>query len=359
MGGHDGKLGPNGIITLQVTGNGGVPTTGVAAVVLNMTITGPTASSFLTVYPAGQSLPLSSNINFLANKTIANLVTVKIGSGGVVDVHNEFGSTNVIVDVEGYYQDGTQATPGSTYVPVAPLRLMDTRLSGGPLGPGSVRNLIVAGSSTVPSNAAAVVLNVTVTQPTASSFLTVYPAGETTPIVSNVNFGPSQTIPNLVTAKVGTAGQISIYNPFGSVQVVVDLEGYFTPPGGTIGSRFFPVVDHRVLDTRYNIGGYYNPVGANSSIPVAVIGHGGVLDGATAVVMNGTATNPTNSSFLTVYPDDEATPKASNINFVAGETIANLLSIKIGPDGAVRFYNAFGSVNAIADVAGWYGPAGS
>ena len=92
---------------------------------------------------------------------------------------------------------------------------------------------------------------------------------------------------------------------------------------------------------------------------MAVVGQGGILDGATGVVMNGTATGPTAPSFLTVYPDGESTPNASNVNFVAGETIANLLSTKLGGDGAVRFYNSAGSVNAVADVAGWYGPAGS
>ena len=368
-GGHQGPLKPNEAFGLQVTNHGGVPSTGVAAVVLNLTVTGPTAPSFLTMYPAGQSLPNSSNINFVAGQTIANLVTVKVGSGGVVDIHNEFGSTNVVADVEGYYQDGTEAQPASTYIPVAPVRLIDTRGSGGPLGVNGVRKLTVGAPGSPIANAEAVVLNVTVTQPTAPSFLTVYPDGESTPNASNVNFVAGQTVANLVTVKVGNegvplTGVVDIHNEFGSAQVVVDLEGYFTAAGVTTGSRFFPVVDHRILDTRNNIGGfgatsYDAPIGPATSIPVAVVGQGGILDGATGVVMNGTATGPTAPSFLTVYPDGESTPNASNINFVAGETIANLLSTKLGGDGAVRFYNSAGSVSAVADVAGWYGPAGT
>jgi subtilisin family serine protease len=359
IGGSPGALGPNATMQLQVTGAGGVPSTGVSAVVVNVTVTEPTAPSFLTVYPDGQSLPNSSNINFVANQTIANLVTVKVGNGGYIDIHNQFGDTQVVVDVAGYYGDGT-GPAGSTYVPLAPYRLLDTRQSGegGPLGPGEVRNLTVTGVDSVPANAAGVVLNVTVTEGSQPSFLTVYPSGEGTPNASNVNFVANQTIANLATVQVGSGGQIAIHNQFGTVQVVVDLQGYFTAPGVTSGSRFFPVVDHRILDTRYNIGGFYTPVGPKSSITVGVVGHGGVLDGAAAAVLNGTATGGTAPSFLTFYPSGSTPPNASNVNFVANQTIANLASSDLS-SGDLRVYNSAGNVNVVADVAGWYGAPGT
>jgi hypothetical protein len=84
-----------------------------------------------------------------------------------------------------------------------------------------------------------------------------------------------------------------------------------------------------------------------------------VIDGAAALVMNTTATHPTAASFLTVYPNGTTRPNASNLNFVAGLTVANLVSAKIGTGGAVSVYNQVGSVEAIADVAGWYGAPGA
>ncbi len=359
IGAPQAKVGPGQSINLTVDGAGGIPASGVAAVVLNVAVTNTTAPSFVTVWPTGQPRPNSSNINFLANQTVPNLVTVKVGSSGRVSLFNASGSTDVIADVAGYYGDGTGAA-GSTYVPLTPFRLLDTRkVPAGPVVAGAPRSLPITGVDGVPASATGVVLNVTVTGATAPSFLTVYPDQTTAPVVSNLNYGPGQTVPNLVNAKLGADGAVSIANAAGSVQVIVDLEGYFTASGDTSGSRFFPVVNHRILDTRSNIGGYYTPVGPNASIPVTVVGQGGVLDGAAAAVMNTSVTGPTAPSFLTVYPDGVGRPNAANLNFGASQTIANLVSATIGGDGEVDIYNNQGSVNTIADVVGWYGPAGT
>jgi hypothetical protein len=360
LGAPQGKVGAGKSINVTVNGRGGIPATGVAAVVLNVTVTGPTAPSFVTVWPAGQARPTASNINFSKAQTVPNLVTVKVGSGGKVSLYNSAGSTDLIADVAGYYGDGT-APAGSTFVPLSPARLLDTRSTGGPIGAGATRNLAIAGATgvPVPSSATAVVLNVTVTGPTGPSYVTVWPAGQTRPTASNLNFTKGQTVPNLVTVQVGSAGRVSFFNNAGSVQVIVDVAGYFTAIGDASGSRFFPVVNHRILDTRANIGGFSNPISGGHAIAVAATGHGGVIDGAVALVMNTTATHPTAASFLTVYPNGTTRPNASNLNFVAGLTVANLVSAKIGTGGAVSVYNQVGSVEAIADVAGWYGAPGA
>jgi hypothetical protein len=363
--GHAAKVGPNQSITLTVDGSGGIPASGVAAVVLNVTVTNPTATSFVTVWPTGQARPNASNINFVAGQTVPNLVTVKVGAGGQVSVYNAVGSTDLIADVAGYYGDGTGAV-GSTFVPLAPARLLNTKSTGGPISRSAPRLLTVAGgTSPVPSGATAAVLNVTVTGGTAPSFLTVYPADEDRPVVSNLNFAAGQTVPNLVVVKLSDAsdpispGAVKIYNDAGSVQVIVDVAGYFTAAGDASGSRFFPVVDHRILDTRTNTGGFAAPIGAGQSIPVAVTGQGGVVDGATAVVANTTVTGPTAGSFLTLFPAGDSRPNASNLNFVPGLTVANLVAAKLGTGGKVGIFNAAGSVNALVDVTGWYGAAGA
>jgi subtilisin family serine protease len=348
-----------------------VPANGVSAVVLNVTVTGASGASFLAVWPAGQPQPNASNINFTAGETLPNLVTVKVGSGGQVDIFNAAGSVNVIVDVAGYYLDGTVAPPvgsppPSSFVPLSPVRLLDTRQTRRPVVQGIPQTLAVTSSGgLVPNSATGVVVNVTVTAPTTTGFLTVYPAGSSVPNASNLNFTRGETIPNLVSVQLGAIGGgptegINLFTPVGSVHVIVDLEGYFAPGNASgSGSRFFPTVAHRILDTRSNIGGFSAPITGGTPIPVAVTGQGGVLDGATAVIMNTTVTAPTASGFLTVFPGNlSSPPNISNLNFTAGETIANLVSVQIGL-GQDKFFNAAGSAHAIADVVGWYGPPGT
>jgi hypothetical protein len=227
-----GPDGPNSTKNLHVAGRGGVPTTGAAAVVLNVSVTEPTAASFLTAYPHGETRPIASNLNYVAGQTIPNLVIVKLGSDGTVDLYNLTGTTHIIVDVEGWYPTG------SSYTAVSPARLMDTRTGsptidgqqsgGGPDGPNSTKNLHVAGRGGVPATgAAAVVLNVSVTEPTAASFLTVFPHGETRPIASNLNYVAGQTIPNLVIVKLGSDGTVDLYNLTGTTHIIIDVEGWY------------------------------------------------------------------------------------------------------------------------------------
>jgi hypothetical protein len=122
-------------------------------------------------------------------------------------------------------------TPGTWvrvgFNPLNPTRILDTRNSS-PIGPNSSINLAVGGHFGVPTQASAIVVNATVTQGTAQSFLTIYPEGITRPFASNLNWVAGQTIPNLVTVKLGTAKGITIYNAQGSVEVVLDLAGFYS-----------------------------------------------------------------------------------------------------------------------------------
>ena len=114
----------------------------------------------------------------------------------------------------------------------------------------------------------------------------------------------------------------------------------------------------RVLDTRTLIGGNDGPVEQNETIETDVTGVGGVPPtGATAVILNTTVTEPTSGSYLTVFPSEDLTPPtASNLNFGPGQTVPNLVIVKVGTNGNVKIYNAVGAVHVIFDVAGWYGP---
>jgi len=225
------KVGSGNSIDLQVTGRGGVPASGVSAVVLNVTVTDPTASGYLTVWPTGEALPIVSNLNFAAGQTVANLVVVKLGAGGKVSLYNSAGLTHLIADVAGWYDNGTAVT-GARYNPLSPSRILDTRSGNGApaakVGAGSTLTLQVAGRGGVPaSGVSAVVLNVTVTDPTASGYLTVWPTGEALPTVSNLNFAAGQTVPNLVVAKLGSGGKVSLYNSAGQTHLIADVAGWY------------------------------------------------------------------------------------------------------------------------------------
>ncbi len=86
---------------MQVTGNGGVPA-GAAAALLNVTVTGASSFSYLTIAPAGP-VPLASSLNWRPGQTIANAVTTKLSPAGVISVRNASGTTHVIADVAGWY----------------------------------------------------------------------------------------------------------------------------------------------------------------------------------------------------------------------------------------------------------------
>ena len=212
-------LAGGGTVDVPVTGAGGVPAAGVSGVVLNVTVTNTSAAGFLTVYPAGAPRPTASNLNWAAGWTVPNRVFVPVGMGGKVTFFNSFGSTDLVVDVNGYFTDGTAT--GNLFTPASPVRVLDTRISAQTLG--AAGSLVVP---VAPSTATAAALNVTATNTTAPGFLTVYPSG-TRPTASDLNFGASQTIPNLAVATLSASGTVTIYNNTGSTDVVVDLVGWF------------------------------------------------------------------------------------------------------------------------------------
>ncbi len=134
------------------------------------------------------------------------------------------------------FQCVANGTPGTWlrigFNPLTPVRILDTRtgIGGitGPLTAGQSVSLTVGGNNGVPAQASAVVMNATVTDTTAASFLTIWPEGATRPLASNLNWGPGVTIPNLVTVKLGTGAGISIFNDLGTVQVILDLAGFYS-----------------------------------------------------------------------------------------------------------------------------------
>jgi hypothetical protein len=225
------KVGAQGSIDVQLTGRGGVPQAGVSAVVLNVTVTNPSAPSYLTVFPTGGTTPVVSNLNFSAGQTVPNRVVVKVGAGGKLTFFNAYGTVDVVADVGGWFTDSSNPLgTGAGFIGVTPTRLLDTRNGAVPLKAGETRSLTVAAApvpqiiSLTPPRA--VVLNVTVTSPSTFSYLTVFPEGSA-PLSSDLNFVPRQTVPNMVVVKVASDGSIKLFNAGGTVDVIVDLVGWY------------------------------------------------------------------------------------------------------------------------------------
>ena len=367
--GRHGEVGPLAASTpidVQITGRGGVAADGVSAVVANVTVTRPTVPSHLTVWPTGYDMPATSSLNYVAGQTVANLVTVAVGDGGRLTVGNAFGATHVIFDVVGFYADH-DGPSGNRFHPLAPERIFDTRFGIGgvavaPLGADATLAFDVRGRGELPgSGVRAVVLNVTVTQPTAASHLTVYPGDVALPLASNLNYVAGSTVPNLVTVRVPEDGVVRFHNAFGTVHVLADVVGFYDDETSTEAGRFVAALPRRVFDSRDLRDGAWGPneVWLIGSFP----GFAGIpLGEVDAVLLNVTAAAPTEASHLTVFPSDNCTvPLASNLNVIPGRNVPGAVITRLAPTygcaapdevETVAIYNFAGQVHVIVDLFG-------
>ena len=358
--GAPGPVAADSTIHVQIAGRGGVPSSGVSAVVLNITETEAQGAGYITVFPDGTARPTASNLNFPKGDTRANLVSVKLGSNGKVALAStDKYSVQLIADVSGYFLAGTPSAAGA-FVSLNPTRVLDTRVGTGVTGPVSANSTIrvpVAGRGGVPSTGvSAVVLNVTETNALQGGYVTVYPDGMSRPTASNLNLPKGDTRANLVTVKLGGNGMVLFASTNNStVDLIADLAGYYLAGTPTAAGTFVALDPTRVLDTRVS-NGATGPVAANSTVHPQVAGRGGVPStGASAVVLNVTETEAKASGYLTVYPDATSRPTASTLNFPMGDTRANLAAVRLGGTGRIAIASTDSStVQLVADVAGYY-----
>jgi hypothetical protein len=214
---------------------------------MDVTVTGATSGGYLSAYPAGTKVPMVSNLNFTSGAIVANRIMVPLSSAKL-SIHNGSSSTvDIMLDINGIY---TTSVTGALFTPkTTPARILDTRCAVSPapafcstenlpsqnaavgaVGPDSSITFDVGGIAGIPLSATAVVANLTAVAPVAGGYLTLYPAGEAQPLISDVNFhAGSIAIPNLVVAKLGSGGKVTIYNGSpGTVEVVLDVFGWYS-----------------------------------------------------------------------------------------------------------------------------------
>lgn len=279
------------------------------------------------------------------------------------------------------------APPGESYTAISPTRITDTRAGSGQANAGHTLGpqgtVTVGVPAAVPAGSGAVALSVTAVDPTRAGYLSVYPAGATANSTSALNFvagGPNCStvdcvVPNLVITPVSAAGQLVVFNgAAGSVDVVVDIEGYFNTAGATTTGvgHYDAVAPARLVDTRCAAASpnraatcaaeqlpapnrALGTVAGGATLDVAVGGQSGVPADAEAAVVQLTATDTTSGGFLTAYPTQTtAAPTSSNVNFVAGQTTSNRAIVRLGANGQITVFNNTGATDVVIDVVGYF-----
>jgi Regulator of chromosome condensation (RCC1) repeat len=321
--------------SLAVAGRGGASVLA-QAVAVNVTVTEPQADGYVSVFPCGAPPPNASQLNFSAGQTIANLVFAKVGVGQKVCLYTS-APTHLIVD----FVDSYSASSG--FMSVVPARLADSRGSsttidgvGASLGrrpTGSITEVLVSGRGAISSSATSAALNVTAVNPSSSGYLTVFPCGSPLPSTSNVNFEAGRVIANFVLTKVGKDGKVCVRTS-ADVDLLVDVAGEFSSDELT---SFEPLRQADTRSANSTVDGLFangglRPVGSEFELQVG--GRGGLALSVLQVSLNVTVTGSLDDGYVTVYPCGSRRG-SSNLNFAAGQTIANAAITSVGPDGKV------------------------
>ena len=309
---------------LSIAGLTGIPADA-SWVVLNVTATNAANSGFITVFSCDVVMPLTSNVNFLADQTVASSVSVSLDDSGGVCIFSD-ADTDVVIDISGAYSlsEGT-----GRLAAVEPYRILDTREDGGRLTARTSFAVNVDGHG-MPDDATAVLLNITVDGPASSGFVTAYPCGGDVPLASNLNFLGGQTIANSAVVRIGSNRTVCFYVS-DDTDLVVDVNGSYSP-SSAVG---FPTSAHqqRLLDTRTT-----GPVGAGTVQELDLSNVSSVPVNATSVTLNVTVDGPQRSGFVTVFPCSSDRPLASNVNFIAGQTVANSVTVPVGANHTVCIF---------------------
>ncbi len=318
---------------------------------LNVTTTNAAGPGWVSVFPCGEATPATSSVNWRSGQPVANQVIVGIGTGSPIGEVCAMASTDVhlVVDLLGYF------TADSTFQPMDPARIADTRPgtaapgSKGMIAGGGTLRVKVVGTADLAADAVAAAVNVTVTQPATSGFLTLFPCSQPRPLASTVNFTKGQTVANAAITDLGADGWICVYAST-KAHVVVDVTGSFGA-GGDLSTR----VPVRLADSRPGQPGGWQKgiIAAGQVFEVPVVGRSGVPNGANAVLLNLTVVAPGSAGWAVVYPCQEQRPLASNVNFAAATTVAASVTATLSPRGTVCVYST-AKTHLVIDLVGHY-----
>jgi hypothetical protein len=348
----------------------------VRAYSLNVTVVPYGPLGYLTVWPQGQPVPLASNLNSPKGVAVANAVIVPAGAGGGISVFAS-DATELILDINGYFVSSADSFGALAFYPLTPCRVMDTRAGQGTTGPfgppsmpagGSARTVPMTSSRCgIPPVAAAYSVNFTVVPGGRLGYLSAWPSGQPQPQVSTLNSWDGAVLANAAIVPAGGDGSIQVLtqNDSGSSDVILDVNGYFAPPGATAGLSFYPLTPCRAADTRPGEGktGAYGPPALTAAVgerTLPLVGGGcGLPASAKAYALNITAVPRGYLGYLSVWPADQARPLVSTLNSMDGRIVANAALVPASAAGAVSIFAQVGAAapaDVVVDVFGYFAP---
>jgi hypothetical protein len=249
------------------------------------------------------------------------------------------------------------------FVPTTPCRVVDTRLANGSFGgpvmiAGSTRSFPIPSSAcNIPSSAQAYSLNVTVVPQSVLGYLSLWPTGQSQPLVSTLNSPDGNIVANAAIVPAGAAGAISAFVT-DQTHLVVDINGYFDSSANSYA--FYAASPCRVLDTRNAIGSFGGPImsgGQSRSFQLPLSGCA-LPSTATAYSTNVTVVPTAALGYLSLWPSGQTQPYVSTLNSPSGRILANAAIVPAGTSGAVNLY-VTDQTHVIMDANGYFAATGN
>jgi alpha-tubulin suppressor-like RCC1 family protein len=339
--------------SFTIAGTCGIPSNAQAYSV-NLTVVPNGLLGYVTMWPTGQTRPVVSTLNSLDGRIKSNAAMIPAGTGGAVSLYTT-DATHAILDINGYFVPASNASALAFY-PVTPCRLVDTRVGSGLLGgPALLGNQersfpLLSSPCNIPAGAQAYSLNFTaVPRQGFLGYLTVWPTGQSRPVVSTLNAPTGAITANAAVVPAGNGGAINAFVT-NETDLVIDVNGYFAPPGSG-GYSLYNLTPCRVRDTREPAGS------ASFSGTVAVTATGvpcGVPPESRSFVLNTTVVPSGLLGYVTLWANGGPQPVVSTLNALDGAITSNMALVPT-TNGLVNIY-ASHPTYAILDISGYFAP---
>ena len=325
---------------------------------LNATVVPHGTLGYLTILPSSQLVPNTSTLNSGDGRIKANALIIQAGLDAGVSAYAS-DTTDLLLDVNGYFIPAGSST--LAFFPLTPCRVADTRNSNEPsgLGPPSLRGGVArsfpirnATSCNIPSTARAYSLNLTAVPPHSLGYLTVWPTGQSQPVVSTLNDPTGTVVANAAIVPAGTSGAVSVYAS-DNTNLVIDINGYFAAPNsGSNPLSLYTLQSCRALDTRSGRGGEFS-----GELVIDVLENQGycpMSSQAQAFDLNATVVPIVPLQYLTLWPDGLQQPVVSTLNAPDGTVTSNMAIVPTSI-GLIDAYTT-NLTHLLLDVSGYFAP---
>ena len=383
---------------------------GISAIEATVTAVDPLDSGFFRAWPNGESMPNATFMNFDEGMDISNTGSITVADGlgpstsgvGTNDfaspqlrARNFGGASHYVIDVQGYWIDPAFTSSPTDYTAITPCRVLDTRQVGNPAPKVQDRQILDInvsfqssvelqggkdGGCGIPQGAVGIEASVSAVDPDGSGFFRAWPADESMPNATFMNFDRGMDITNTGSLTINPYDEqpLRLRNFGGRAHYVVDIQGYYTTGAG-LGAEattsatsdealYVAITPCRIVDTRQAGGALVD----REIRDVEVVGdgpgfaaQGGLPDGCgiptdtVAVEASIAAVDPTDSGFFRAWPFGQSMPNATFMNFDRGMDITNTGSITIDPDDDqyLRIRDFGGTSHYVIDIQGYWLPA--